>query len=47
MVCFSATDGEGVKIPNDDAMVVEAIIHKFKVQKILVDNKSKVNLLPY
>lgn len=31
MVYFSATDGEGVEMPNDDALVVEAIIHNFKV----------------
>lgn len=47
VVSFSVADGEGVKMPHDDALVVEAIIHNFKVQKILVDDGSKVNLLPY
>lgn len=47
VVHFSTADGEGIKMPHDDALVVEAIIHNFKVQKILVDDGSKVNLLPY
>lgn len=34
-------------MPHDDALVVKAIIYKFKVQKILVANGSKVNLLSY
>lgn len=29
-----------------DALVVEVIIHNFKIQKILMDDGSKVNLLP-
>lgn len=32
MVCFSTTDREGIETPYDDALVVEAIIHNFKVQ---------------
>ncbi|XP_021607682.1 uncharacterized protein LOC110611597 [Manihot esculenta] len=47
VVSFSAVDRERVEMPYDDALVVEAIIHNFKVQKILVDDGSKVNLLPY
>lgn len=43
---FSAADAEGVEMPNDDVLV-EAIIHNLWVQKIPVDNGSKVNLLPY
>lgn len=44
---FSTADGEGVEILYDDALVIEAIIHNFRVQKILVDDRSKVNLLPH
>lgn len=43
---FLAADGEGVEMPHDDVLV-EAIIHNLWVQKIPVDNGSKVNLLPY
>lgn len=31
IVSFLATDGEGVEMPHDDTLVVEAIIHNFKV----------------
>lgn len=34
-------------MPYDYALVVEVIIHKFRVQKVLMDDGSKVNLLPY
>lgn len=47
VVHFLAVDGKGIEMPYDDALVVEAIIHDFIVQKILVDDGSKVNLLPY
>lgn len=47
MVCFSITNGERVEMPHDEALAVEAIIHNFLVQKILIDDGSKVNLLPY
>lgn len=47
MVCFSAANGEGVDMPYDGALVVEVIIHNFKVQKILMDDSSKVNLISY
>lgn len=47
VIHFSAVDEERVEMPHDDALVVEAIIHNFKVQKILVHDGSKVSLLPY
>ncbi|XP_021629658.1 uncharacterized protein LOC110627616 [Manihot esculenta] len=34
-------------MPHDNALVIETVIHNFKVRKVLVDNGSKVNLLPY
>lgn len=47
IISFSTADRKGVEMPHDDALLVEAIIHNFKVQKILVDDESKVNLLSY
>ncbi|XP_021598830.1 uncharacterized protein LOC110604831 [Manihot esculenta] len=46
-ITFSPEDAQGVQMPHDDALVVEAIIHNYRVKKILVDDGSKVNLLPY
>lgn len=34
-------------MPHEDALVIEVITHNFQVQKVLVDDGSKVNLLPY
>ncbi|XP_043815061.1 uncharacterized protein LOC122724387 [Manihot esculenta] len=34
-------------MPHNDALVIEAVIHNYRVKKILVDDESKVNLLPY
>ncbi|XP_043817795.1 uncharacterized protein LOC122725129 [Manihot esculenta] len=44
---FSPEDAQGVQMPHDDALVIEAVIHNYRVKKILVDDGSKVNLLPY
>ncbi|XP_021631774.1 uncharacterized protein LOC110629168 [Manihot esculenta] len=46
-ITFSLEDTQGVQMPHDDALVIEAVIHNYKVKKILVDDGSKVNLLPY
>ncbi|XP_021597614.1 uncharacterized protein LOC110603915 [Manihot esculenta] len=46
-ITFSPEDAQGVQMPHDDALVVEAVIHNYRVKKILVDDGSKVNLLPY
>lgn len=46
VVHFLAVNGEGVEMPHDNALVVEAIIQNFKVQKFFM-NGSKVNLVPY
>ncbi|XP_043809844.1 uncharacterized protein LOC122723104 [Manihot esculenta] len=46
-ITFSSEDAQGVQMPHDDALVIEAIIHNYWVKKILVDDGSKVNLLPY
>lgn len=47
LVSFSATDGEGVEMTYDNALVIEAIIHNFSVRNIFLDDGSKVNLLSY
>lgn len=47
IISFYPKEAEGVQIPYDGALIVEVIIHNFKVQKVLIDDSSKVNLLPY
>lgn len=34
-------------MPHDNVLVIEALIHNFRVRKVLVDDGSKVNVLPY
>ncbi|XP_021624992.1 uncharacterized protein LOC110624183 [Manihot esculenta] len=46
-ITFSSEDAQGVQMPHDDTLVIEAVIHNYRVKKILVDDGSKVNLLPY
>ena len=46
-ISFSPEDTQGVQMPHDNALVIEAVIHNFRVQKVLVNDGSKVNLLPY
>ncbi|XP_021616539.1 uncharacterized protein LOC110617841 [Manihot esculenta] len=46
-ISFSPEDAQRFQMPHDDALVVEAVIHNYWVRKILVDDESKVNLLPY
>ncbi|XP_043817373.1 uncharacterized protein LOC122725024 [Manihot esculenta] len=46
-ITFSPEDAQGVQMPHDDALVIQAVIHNYRVKKILVDDGSKVNLLPY
>ncbi|XP_021598897.1 uncharacterized protein LOC110604919 [Manihot esculenta] len=46
-ISFSPEDAHGIQMPHDDALVIEAIIYNFRVRKILADDGSKVNLLPY
>lgn len=47
IISFSLRDAEGVQMPHKDVLVVEVVIHNFKVQKVQIDDGSKVNLLPY
>ncbi|KAG8634350.1 hypothetical protein MANES_17G026299v8 [Manihot esculenta] len=46
-ITFSSEDAQGIQMPHDDALVIEAVIHNYRVKKVLVDDGSKVNLLPY
>ncbi|XP_021603120.1 uncharacterized protein LOC110608215 [Manihot esculenta] len=46
-ISFSPEDAQGVQMPHDDALVIKVVIHNYRVKKVLVDNGSKVNLLPY
>ncbi|XP_021623843.1 uncharacterized protein LOC110623224 [Manihot esculenta] len=46
-ISFSSEDAHGIKMPHDDALIIEAIIHNYRIRKIRVDDGSKVNLLPY
>ncbi|XP_021602621.1 uncharacterized protein LOC110607765 [Manihot esculenta] len=46
-ISFSPEDVHGVQMPHNDALVIEAVIHNYRVCKILVDDGSMVNLLPY
>ncbi|XP_021618808.1 uncharacterized protein LOC110619606 [Manihot esculenta] len=46
-ISFSPEDAHGVQMPHDNALIIEAVIHNFRVRKVLVDDGSKVNLLPY
>ncbi|XP_021600670.2 uncharacterized protein LOC110606223 [Manihot esculenta] len=47
IISFSPEDARGIQMPHDDALIIEAVIHNYRVRKVLVDNGSKVNLLPY
>ncbi|XP_021598919.1 uncharacterized protein LOC110604945 [Manihot esculenta] len=47
IISLSSKDARGVQMPHDDTLVIEAVIHNFRVRKVLVDDGSKVNLLPY
>ncbi|XP_043809021.1 uncharacterized protein LOC122722394 [Manihot esculenta] len=47
VISFFPEDAHGIQMPHNDALIIEAVIHNYRVRKILVDDKSKVNLLPY
>ncbi|XP_043815317.1 uncharacterized protein LOC110607481 [Manihot esculenta] len=37
VISFSPEDANGIQMPHDDALVIEAVIHNYRVRKILVD----------
>ncbi|XP_043818227.1 uncharacterized protein LOC122725261 [Manihot esculenta] len=39
-ISFSSEDAQSVQMPHDDALVIEAVIHNYRVKKILVDDGS-------
>ncbi|XP_021599733.1 uncharacterized protein LOC110605450 [Manihot esculenta] len=47
VISFSSKDAYEIQRPHDDALVIEAVIYNYRVKKILIDDGSKVNLLPY
>ncbi|XP_043817339.1 uncharacterized protein LOC122725002 [Manihot esculenta] len=47
VISFSPEDARSIQMPHDDALVIEVVIHNYRVRKILVDDGSKVKLLPY
>lgn len=46
-ISFSPKDAHGIQMPHDDALIIEAVNHNYRVRKILVNDGSKVNLLSY
>ncbi|XP_022897808.1 uncharacterized protein LOC111411516 [Olea europaea var. sylvestris] len=44
-ITFGARDLEGISYPQDDALVIFAVVPNFKVKRILVDNGSVTNIL--
>ncbi|XP_022846481.1 uncharacterized protein LOC111369263 [Olea europaea var. sylvestris] len=44
-ITFGARDLEGISHPDDDALVVFAVVANFEVRRILVDNGSASNIL--
>ncbi|GFZ06729.1 hypothetical protein Acr_18g0008990 [Actinidia rufa] len=45
LITFNNDDLRGLHLPHDDALVVLAVIAKFNVQRILVDNGSSADIL--
>lgn len=45
-ISFSLEDAQGVQMPHNDALVIKTVIHNFRVCKVLIDDGSKVNMLP-
>lgn len=45
VINFGLSDLEGVTIPHDDALVVQATITNYKVARVFVDLGSSVNIL--
>lgn len=44
-ITFSEKDSRGVHFPQNDALIIEAIIGNHTVHRILVDNGSSVDIL--
>ncbi|XP_028063472.1 uncharacterized protein LOC114266745 [Camellia sinensis] len=46
-ISFDDTDLEGVTLPQDDALVVELRIHRFVVERVLIDQGSTLEIIYY
>ena len=44
---FDFGDGVGMETPHADVMIIMAVINDYRVKKVLIDDGSSVNLLPY
>ena len=46
-ITFGPDNGVRMKAPHADVMVIIAVINDYKVERVLIDDGSPVNLLPY
>ena len=47
IIFFSENDVKEIQTPHNDAVIISMMIAKYDVKKVLVDNKSSVNILFY
>ena len=46
-ITFDFGNGVGIETPHVDAMVIMAVINNYRVERVLINDGSFVNLLPY
>ena len=44
-ITFSDVDLEGCQHPHDDSLVIRAIVANKKVHKVLIDNRSSIDII--
>jgi hypothetical protein len=44
-ITFTLADGQGIKHPHKDALVIYTVVKGYKVHRILIDDGSSVNIL--
>ena len=44
-ITFTLADGQGIKHPYKDALVISMVVEGYKVHRILIDDGSSVNIL--
>jgi hypothetical protein len=44
-ITFTLANGQGIKHPYKDALVISMVVEGYKVHMILMDNGSSVNIL--
>ena len=47
MICFSTRDLERIQMPHNDALVVTLRVKEFVVKRILIDQRSSVEIMYY